>query len=40
MGDKDVDNEGQQTTRRDEYEGNKDEDEDNKDEEDYDENNG
>ena len=33
-GDKDVDNEGQQTMRRDEYKGNKDEDEDNKYEED------
>ena len=33
MRDKDVYNEGQRTTRRNEYEGNKDEDEDNKDEE-------
>ena len=33
-GDEDVDNEGQRTMRRDEYEGDKDEDEDNKDEED------
>ena len=32
--DEDVDNEGQWTTRRDEYEGNKDDDEDNKDDED------
>ena len=32
--DEDVDNEGQWTTRRDEYKGNKDDDEDNKDEED------
>ena len=32
--DKDVNNEGQWTPRRDEYKGNKDEDEDNKDEED------
>ena len=40
MGDEDVDNEGQQTTRRDEYKGNKDEDEDNKDQEYQDENEG
>ena len=33
MRDEDVDNEGQQTMRRDEYKGDKDEDEDNKDEE-------
>ena len=33
-GDKDVDNEGQRTTRRDDYEGDKDKDEDKKDEED------
>ena len=33
-GNKDVENEGQRTKRRDEYKGNKDEDEDNKDEED------
>ena len=40
MWDKDVDNEGQLTTRRDEYKGDKDEDEDNKDEEDYDDDKG
>ena len=34
MGEKDVKDEGQRTTRRDEYKGNKDEDEDNKDKED------
>jgi hypothetical protein len=35
-----VDNEGQQTTRRDEYKGDKDDDEDNKDKEDLDEDKG
>ena len=40
MWDKDVENEGQQTTRRDEYKGNKDENEYNKDEEDQDEKEG
>ena len=35
-----MDNEGQQTTRRDEYKGDKDDDEDNKDKEDLDEDKG